>query len=95
MVETPGFTEASVLGLVNGLHAANPEKITFTLAEIAEAMAPGQVAAVKADNSIALIWVESLNNILKKLGRDKRLTVIIEQDKNGVECAVVTFPAVA
>jgi hypothetical protein len=92
MVEAPGFTEASVLDLVNELHAANPKKATFTLAEIAEAMAPGQVATVKADTSIAIIWIESLNNILKKLGLDKRLTVITEQDENGVECAVVTFP---
>ena len=95
MVESPGFTEASVLDVVNKLHAANPEKVTFRLAEIAEEMAPEQIAVVKAGSDVKLIWIESLNNILKKLGHDGRLTVITEPDANGVDCAVVTFPALA
>jgi len=93
MVEAPGFTEASVLVWVNRLHADNPAKITFTLAEIAEAMAPEQIAVAKADSSVGLIWIESLNNILKKLGLDGNLTVITEPGENGVESAVVAFPA--
>jgi hypothetical protein len=95
MVQPPGFTEASVLTLVNRLHASNPTKSTFSLAEIAEAMAPEQVAAAKADKNVVLVWIESLNNILKQLGLDHKLTVITEPDDNGVECAIVTFPALA
>jgi hypothetical protein len=93
MVEKPGLTEAFVLDVVNKLHADNPEKVTFSLAEIAEAVAPDQIAAVKAGSELVLIWMESLNNILMKLGQDKRLTVITEPDANGHDCAVVTFPA--
>jgi hypothetical protein len=93
MVEPSGFTEASVLDVVNKLHADNPGKVTFRLAEIAEAMAPEQIAAVRAGSDVVLIWMESLNNILKKLGQDGRLTVITEPDANGVDCAIVTFPA--
>ena len=93
MVESQGFTEASVLDVVNKLHADNPGKVTFSLAEIAEAMAPEQIAAVKAGSDVKFIWMESLNNILKKLGQDRRLTVITEPDANGA--AAVTFPALA
>jgi len=92
MVESPGFTEASVLDVVNKLHADNPGKVTFSLAEIAEAIASDQIAAVRAGSDVVLIWMESLNNILKKLGQDKRLTVITDPGANGVDCAVV-FPA--
>ena len=31
-------------------------------------MAPDQIAAVKAGSDVVLIWMESLNNILKKRG---------------------------
>jgi hypothetical protein len=92
MVESSGLTEAFVLDVVNKLHADNPGKVTFGLAEIAEAVAPDQIAAVKAGSDVVLIWMESLNNILKKLGQDGRLTVIADPVAAGVDCAVV-FPA--
>lgn len=95
MVEPSGFNEASILDVVNKLRADNPEKVTFSLAEIAEALAPEQIAAARADSNVGLIWMESLNNILKKLGQDGLLTVITEPDAKGVDCAVVTFPALA
>ena len=95
MVESTGLTEASVLDVVNKLRATHPGKVSFRLSEIAEEMAPEQIAAVKAGSDVKLIWIESLNNILKKLGQDGRLTVITEPDANGVDCAVVTFPALA
>jgi hypothetical protein len=63
MVESPGFTEASVLDVINKLHADNPGKVTFGLAEIAEAMAPEQIAAVRAGSDVVLIWMDSLNNV--------------------------------
>jgi hypothetical protein len=93
MTQGPGFTEASVLDFVNSLHAKDPTKREFDLSEIAEAMAPNQVAAFKAGIIDGLTWVESLNNVLKKLGVDGKLTVTTVADDNGVACAVVHFPA--
>jgi hypothetical protein len=93
MTQGPGFTEASVLDFVVDLHAKNPTQRQFGLAEIAEAMAPDQVAAFKASAIDGLTWVGSLNNLLKKLGADGQLAVTTVADYNGVPCAVVSFPA--
>ena len=95
MVDSPGFDEASVLAFVNKLHYDNPQKTKFSLAEIAEAMDPEQIAAAKADPGTIVVWTESLNNILKRLGVDGKLTVITEPDDNDVECAAVVFPGLA
>lgn len=54
-------------------------------------MDPEQIAEAKASGTI-VVWAESLNNILKRLGIDGGPTVITETDVNGVECAVVVFP---
>ena len=77
----PGFDEQSVLALVNQLHDANPAKRTFTLADVAEALyGPGSAAiaqealAAPAGQAVSQpampAWMEVLNNILKKLGRE-------------------------
>lgn len=91
--QAPGFDEASVLDLVNKLHIDNPAKMMFRLGEIAEAMDPEGIAAAKANPNIKVLWIESLNNILKKLGVDRKLTVITKRYNDGVERAIVTFPA--
>jgi hypothetical protein len=92
----PGFDEQSVLALVNQLHAANPAKMTFTLAEVAEALyGPGSAAFARGsvvmtsagqpvERHIMPAWMEVLNNILKKLGEEGRLQVMTT--------AVVVFP---
>src|ERR1017187_2163114 len=94
MRQRPGFDEASVLALVNQLHAVDPRKRTFTLMEIAEAMTPGQAnfspgtVVISTYNKINQppmpAWMETLNNILEKLGQDGELTIM--------PMAVVVFP---
>ena len=91
----PGFDEQSLLTLINQLHDANPAKMTFTLAEVAEALyGPGSAAIAQggvmaSENQpvrrhIMPAWMEVLNNVLKKLGEEGHLQVMTT--------AVVVFP---
>jgi hypothetical protein len=91
----PGFDEQSVLALVNQLHDANPAKMTFTLAEVAEALYGPEIAAIAQGSVMASenqpvrrhimpAWMEVLNNVLKKLGEEGHLQVMTT--------AVVVFP---
>jgi len=89
MKTTPGFDEQSVLALVNELHDANPGKRTFTLMEIVDALGgPGTgsssfAGAIVMDEEGEIIkprrlmtaWMETLNEILKKLGQEDKLAV--------------------
>jgi hypothetical protein len=94
METRPGFDQESVLALVNQLHEANPAKRSFTLMEIADAMwGPGSATladatAIHPDGRITRrlmpAWMETLNNILTKLGEDNTLAV--------TTVAVVVFP---
>ena len=91
-----GLDEESVLAVVNDLHKSDPTKRTFTLAEVAEALGwPGshtlaQRCVAWNDQGEVLdvpampAWVDALNNILKKLGQDGKLTIITT--------AVAVFP---
>ena len=77
-----------MLALVNELREANPRKRTFTLLEIADALGgPGAGSAsfaaatltdegkiIKPDR-LMTTWMEVLNEILKKLGREDKLAV--------------------
>jgi hypothetical protein len=94
METRPGFDQESVLALVNELHEANPAKRSFTLMEIADAMwGPGSATladatATQPDSRITRrlmpAWMETLNNILTKLGEEDTLAV--------TTVAVVVFP---
>jgi len=89
MEDIPGIDEESVLALVNELREANPEKRTFTLLEIADALGgPGtgsaSFAAATLTNEGKIVkprrlmttWMEVLNEILKKLGQEDKLAVM-------------------
>jgi hypothetical protein len=91
----PAFDEQSVLALVNKLHDADPAKMTFTLAEVAEALyGPGSAAMAQGSimasagppvrQHVMPAWMEVLNNILKRLGNEGHLQVMTT--------AVVVFP---
>ena len=91
----PAFDEQSVLALVNELHDADPAKMTFTLAEVAEALyGPGSAAipqgSIMASAGLPVrqhvmpAWMEVLNNILTRRGNEGHLQV--------VTTAVVVFP---
>ena len=83
-----------MLTLVNELHEANPAKRSFTLMEIADALwGPGSASfgyatAVYPDGRttrrLMPAWMETLNNILTKLGEEDTLAV--------TTVAVVVFP---
>jgi hypothetical protein len=85
METRPGFDQESVRALVNELHEANPAKRSFTLMEIADAMwGPGSASFGDAtvrypDGRITRrlmpAWMETLNNILTKLGEEDTLAV--------------------
>lgn len=92
----PGFDQESVLALVNELHEASPAKRSFTLMEIADALwGPGSASfagATVVDSEGRIIkprrlmpaWMETLNNILTRLGEEDTLAV--------TTVAVVVFP---
>jgi hypothetical protein len=91
MLPVSVHTNDQVLTAIRGLQYVDPAKRQLTFEDIAQALEPEQVAMLQSGPVRGLLWMESLSNTIKQLGRDGILAVDLVQDDRGYEYPLVRF----
>lgn|GEM_PF-3638115 len=79
----------AVQAAVLQLRQSDPTRWQLTLDDVAQELEPDQVAMLKAGHVDNLVWMESLSNTIKQLGRDGVLVVDLIPDARGYEFPVI------